>query len=217
MYCNKCGIEAENSDVCPLCHTPLTEEAASRLPSKKKKARVKIISFTKWYIIASAAIFALCLGFNLAIPPTMLWSVFVAVELMHIYYTIRITILNSYKRLILRIIGQEIMLSITLITAGAIFEISQIIYLYVLPTINLAILLFILIYVAIKRNDRQMGSFGLFVLGMFSFLPLCITLIMGSYYIPSIIMAGLTNAATAGFLIFGGKEVLNTFKLMFHL
>lgn len=215
MHCDKCDVEVVNSDICPLCHTPLVEGAVSS--GANKHARSKYITFTKWYIIAALTVFICSLIYNFVIPPKFAWSIYVAAGLIHIYYTVRITILTTYKKFMFKIIGQEIGVSLLLMIAGFIFGISEIIYLYLLPIITLSIVLFIIIYMVIAKNDRAMGSFGMFVLGLFSFIPLAITLISGNYYISSLIVTGVTNCATACLFLFGGKEVINTFKLIFHI
>lgn len=221
--CKKCGVNINtNENFCPICYGDLkdvsgenvagffAEKKGETIVSKKRKKAIKILLFLNIFVI-SALIF---INIKTKTEP---WSLIVGLSCSYVWALVEHTIL-SHDTPFRKVFLQVLILSSIAFAINKIYSTTDWITNFVFPSLALAAMLFMAIYVLCDKQ-RKSKIFGFF---MISILLMLVSMVMVVFKIDNfktlnqinIIAQGLTCFA---YILFCGRTILGEASKKFHI
>jgi hypothetical protein len=220
-YCDKCGIKIHtNHDYCPLCHQTLTllkeEEVIEKYPQTKSQLRPVSTMFKKVLMFLSTTGIIVLLTINFFTGFQRPWSLIPIGSIVYFWIFISVGFLSktniAAKLFIIFIVAIFFVYMIDELSASEGWALD-----YVAPlllfTCNLAISFIILIK---RMNYRDYISY-LFLIALFSIIPL-ILILLGVIAVlwPAITSFGLALFILLFIIFFFPKSIKDEIKKRFH-
>lgn len=225
-WCEHCKVHVDTDrKICPLCFNSLVEESKEEKTFDNYPKRIAVKK--KYNIFYRILIFIFLLAISISLLVNFLtykeggkwWSLYVVIGVVYVFILIRNTLyarINMTKKLVI----QELFISLLVLGVDALSGNKGWALSIVIPSVCMATnITGIIVIICNRKNfgESLMPTFLIMLLGIVPFILQLFNLIKGDHLWAPLSSCALSVAILMGFIIFGGKEIIEELRKRLHI